>query len=70
MYGAMKTKNTEWRPEEDAELAKAVDAKVSAARLSVRLKRSQASVKRRMRDLGLVGKKRTPRKETDATAVV
>jgi ParB-like chromosome segregation protein Spo0J len=55
----MKTKNTEWLPEEDAELRKAVETKVSPARLSVRLKRSEVSIKRRLRDLGLAAKSRS-----------
>jgi hypothetical protein len=54
----MKTKNTAWTASEDALLAQAVEEKISAARLSVRLRRSEASVKRRMRDLGLTGTKR------------
>ena len=53
----MKTKTTAWTAEEDAILAQAAKDKVSPARLSVRLTRSEGSIKRRMRDLGLAGKK-------------
>ena len=57
----MKTKNTAWTAEEDAALERAVRDKVSPARLSVRLRRSEGTIKRRMRELNLVGKKRGPR---------
>jgi hypothetical protein len=58
----VKTKNTPWTPEEEALLAEAARDRVSPARLSVRLKRSEGSIKRRMRELGLVGTKRAPRR--------
>lgn len=51
----MKTKTTEWKPEEDAALARAVRDKISTARLAVRLQRTEGSIKRRIRDLGLNG---------------
>ena len=51
----MKTKNTAWTAEEDAALERAVRDKVSPARLSVRLRRSEGTIKRRMRELNLVG---------------
>lgn len=57
----MKTKNTAWTAEEDAVLATAAREAVSPARLSVRLHRSVASIKRRMRELGLSGSRRGPR---------
>jgi hypothetical protein len=56
----MKTKNTAWTADEDAALAEAIKNKVSPARLSVRLQRSAASIKRRMRELGLAGTRRGP----------
>lgn len=46
--------NTAWTPEEDIILSKGVMEKVSPVRLAVRLRRSLNSVKRRIRDLGLV----------------
>jgi len=54
----MKTKNSAWTAAEDAMLAQSVEDRVSTARLSVRLQRSEGSVKRRMRELGLAGTKR------------
>jgi hypothetical protein len=54
----MKTKNTAWTAEEDSALERAVQDKISPARLSVRLRRSEGSIKRRMRELNLVGKRR------------
>jgi hypothetical protein len=54
----MKTKNTAWTTDEDTLLAQAARDKISPARLSVRLRRSEGSIKRRMRELGLAGKKR------------
>lgn len=59
----MKNKNTAWTAEEERMLVRAVEKKISAARLSVRLKRSEATIKRRMRELGLIGdsgKQRVP----------
>ena len=63
----MKTKNTAWTAEEDAALAEAVKDKVSPARLSVRLRRSEGSIKRRIRELALAGKRRGPRQSTEPT---
>ncbi len=64
---AMKTKNTAWTAAEDAALAEAVKDNVSPARLSVRLQRAEASIKRRMRELGLAGKRRGARVVTKAS---
>ena len=58
----MKSKNTPWSTEEESALAEAVKSQISPLRLSVRLRRSEASIKRRMRELGLAGKRRGPRK--------
>ena len=58
----MKNKNTHWTSDEEAALAEAVEDKISPLRLSVRLQRSEASIKRRMRELGLAGTRRGPRK--------
>lgn len=54
----MKNKTTAWTAEEDAALAAALEDKISAARLTVRLQRSEAAIKRRMRDLGLSARRR------------
>jgi hypothetical protein len=54
----IKKKNTPWSAEEEAMLAQAVVEKISPARLCVRLQRSEASIKRRMRELGLAGQRR------------
>lgn len=62
----VKTKNTPWTPAEDAALAQAIKDKVSPARLSVRLKRSGGSIKRRLRELGLAGTKRGPRRAAES----
>jgi hypothetical protein len=63
-------KNSPWTPEEEKVLWDAVERKISAARVSVRLHRSEASVKRRMRELGLIGNSRNLRKplDTDVSA--
>jgi hypothetical protein len=55
----MRRKNTSWSKEEDAILAQAVKDKVSVVRLSIRLRRSEGSIKRRMRELGLAGVTKT-----------
>ncbi len=49
----VKTKNTSWTSEEEAILVQSVRDGVSPARLSVRLRRSEGAVKRRIRELGL-----------------
>ena len=61
-------KNSPWTPQEEKVLWEAVERKISAARLSVRLQRSEASIKRRMRELGLIGNSRRKPLETDLTA--
>jgi hypothetical protein len=58
----MKYRNNPWTADEEAILARAAEEKVSPARLSVRLKRSEGSIKRKMRELGLAGTKRGPRR--------
>ena len=63
----MKSKNTPWTAAEEIALAEAVQNKISPLRLSVRLHRSEASIKRRMRELGLAGKRRGPRISPDAS---
>ena len=63
----MKSKNTPWTAAEEIALAEAVQNKISPLRLSVRLHRSEASIKRRMRELGLAGKRRGPRVSPDAS---
>ena len=63
----MKTKNSAWTAEEDADLATAARESVSPARLSVRLHRSVGSIKRRMRELGLAGTRRGPREATQSS---
>lgn len=55
----MKNKTTAWTSEEDAALAAAIKAKVSPARLTVRLQRSEAAIKRRLRELGLTGRRKS-----------
>lgn len=56
---AMKNKTTAWTTDEDAALAAAIRAKISPARLTVRLQRSEAAIKRRLRELGLTGRRKT-----------
>lgn len=51
-------KNTAWTPEEDIILSRGVMEQVSPVRLAVRLRRSLNSVKRRIRELGLVSANR------------
>lgn len=58
----MKSKNTPWTTQEETALTEAVESEISPLRLSVRLHRSEASIKRRMRELGLAGKRRGPQK--------
>jgi hypothetical protein len=53
-------KNTAWTSEEDIILSKGVMEQVSPVRLAVRLRRSLNSVKRRIRELGLVSANRDP----------
>lgn len=65
----MKTKNTAWTAEEEKALAEAVEGKISPARLSIRLNRSEASIKRRMRELGLMGKSRKLRTPLPAAQI-
>ena len=65
----MKNKTTPWTPEEDAALAAAVLDNVSPARLTVRLHRSQAAIKRRQRELGLTGKRRMIESEMPGSAI-
>ena len=55
----MKNKTTAWTPEEDAALAVAIESKISPARLTVRLQRSEAAIKRRLRELGLTGRRKS-----------
>ena len=62
----MKTKNTPWTLEEESLLAEAVRDKVSPTRLAVRLQRSANAVKRRMRELGLAGQRRGPRRASES----
>lgn len=50
---AMKIKFTSWTAEDDAALAASVRANVSPMRMSIRLRRSLASVKRRIREMAL-----------------
>jgi hypothetical protein len=57
----MKSKNTPWTTAEENALAEAIENKISPLRLSVRLHRSEASIKRRMRELGLAGTRRGPK---------
>jgi hypothetical protein len=54
----MKNKTTTWTAEEDAVLVQGAANNISAERLSVRLRRSVGSIKRRMRQLQLVGRAR------------
>jgi len=54
----MKTKTTPWTKEEDVLLAASIQENISLLRFSVRLHRSEAGIRRRMRELGLKGRKR------------
>ena len=65
----MKSKNTPWTAAEEIAFAEAVQNKISPLRLSVRLHRSEASIKRRMRELGLAGKRRGPKVSPDASGL-
>ena len=58
----MKTKNAPWTIEEETILAEAMRENVSPTRLAVRLQRSVHAVKRRLRELGLAGQRRGPRR--------
>ena len=63
----MKYKYTRWTAEEEEILAQAVKDNVSPARLSVRLQRAPASIKRRMRELGLSGTRSGPKRASQSS---